>query len=194
MNEKITEKQKRFADQYINSCNAAQAYIEVYQCKSKAAARASASKLLTNPNIERYIRDRRAVIDSEVLKRQIATKERILQEETRIALANVGKIFDENGKIKELHDWPKDLQAAVKTLKYDKMRVGTDNQGNAIYQKYIKVLVFHDKGAALNRLEKCFGMDRENEQENKDESGVMLIRAILAKIDGQNRGKLPQEE
>ena len=100
MNKKLTAKQKRFADLYIDSCNAAQTYLEVYQCKSKAAARVSASKLLTNPNIKNYIRDRRAVIDSKVLKRQIFTKERTLQEETRIASSDIRKIYDENGEIK----------------------------------------------------------------------------------------------
>lgn len=194
MTNKITEKQKRFADQYIDSCNATQAYLEVYQCKSKAAARVSASKLLTNPNIKKYIHDRRAIIDSEILGCQIATKERILQEETCIAMANIGVIFDENGEIKELHDWPEDLRAAIKDLKFGKIRVGTDDHGNSIYKKYLKKLTLHDKGAALNRLEKCHGMHQENNSGNNDDSGAMLIRAILAKIDGQNRGKLPQEE
>jgi len=194
MNKKISEKQKRFADHYIDSCNAARAYLEVYQCKSKAAARVSASKLLTNPNIKNYIRHRRAVIDSEVLKRQIATKERILQEETRIAMSDIGGIFDENGEIKELHDWPEDLRAAIKDIKLGRIRVGTDDHGNPIYKKYLKELTLHDKGAALNRLEKCYGMYRENAPENNCDSGVMLIKAILAKIDGMNRGKLPQEE
>ncbi len=158
MKDKLTAKQKRFADLYIDSCNATQAYLEVYQCKSKAAARVSASKLLTNPNIKNYIRDRRAVIDSEVLKRQIFTRERILQEETCIASSDIRKIYDENGEIKELHDWPEDLRAAIKDFKFGRIRVGTDAHGNAIYEKYLKKLTFHDKGAALNRLEKCYGM------------------------------------
>lgn len=186
---KLTEKQKRFADLYIESCNATQAYLEVYQCRSEAGARASASKLLTNPNIESYIRDRHVVIDSEVLKGQIATKERVLQEETSIALSNIGQIFDENGKIRELHDMPEELHAAIKRVKYDKIRVGTDSHGNAIYENHIKEISFHDKGSALNRLEKFYGM----QEENKKTSNTLEIRAILAEIDGRDRGKLPQD-
>jgi hypothetical protein len=193
MNRKITENQKRFADNYINSCNAAQSYLKVYQCKSKAAARASASKLLTNPNIKKYIKDRRAIIDSEVLKKQIATKETILHEDSCIALARVGDIFDDNGNIKGLEDMPEDLQAAIKSVKYDKTRVGTDDQGNAIYQRHLKSISFHDKGAALNRLEKYYGL-HEKKREKDEDSFKFDIRAILAKIDGQNRGKLPQDE
>jgi phage terminase small subunit len=194
MNNKITEKQKRFADHYIDSCNATQAYLEVYQCKSKASARASASKLLTNPNIKKYIRDRREVIDSEVLKHQIFNKEQILQQETRIASADIGDIFEENGEIKELHEWSEGIRKAIKDFKFDKIRVGTDDQGNAIYKKYLKKLTFHDRGAALNRLEKCYGMHQGNKPEKREVSGGIDIRTILAKIDGRNRGKLPQEE
>jgi phage terminase small subunit len=74
MKEKLTFKQKRFADLYIESCNAIEAHLEIYQRKSEAGARASASKLLTNPNIVRYICDRRAVKDSAVLQRQVAAQ------------------------------------------------------------------------------------------------------------------------
>ena len=117
-----------------------------------------------------------------------------MQQETRIASADIGDIFDEIGEIMELHDWPEDLRAAIKDFKFDRIRVGTDDHGNAIYKKYLKKLTFHDRGAALNRLEKCYGMHQGNKREKKEVSGGIDIRAILAKIDGLNRGKLPQEE
>ena len=186
---KLTEKQKRFADSYIESCNATQAYLEVYRCKSGAGARASASKLLTNPNIEKYIRDRHAVIDSEVLKGQIVTKEKVLQEETRLAMSNIGDIFDENGELRELQDMPEDLKAAIKKVTYDKVRVGTDDQGNPIEKNCIRDICFHDKGAALNRLEKFYGM----QEEKKKAFGGLDIRGILRKIDGRDRGRLPHD-
>ena len=190
MKEKLTAKQKKFADLYIETDSKQKSYLKAFPKAKPGSAAAAATRLLKNVKVKRYIDVRQEQIDSEVLKRQIATKERILQEETCIALANIEGIFDENGAIKELHDWPEDLIAAIKTVKYDKARVGTDNEGNAIYQKYIKVLIFHDKGAALNRLEKCYGMQREK----KEVSGNFDIRAILSEIDGMNRGKLPQEE
>jgi hypothetical protein len=130
------------------------------------------------------------MIDSEVLRCQIITKEKILQEESYIASANIGDIFDDKGEIKEPHDWPENLQAAIKDFKYGRIRVSTDDQGEPLYKTYLKKLSFHDKGAALNRLEKCYGMQRKK----KEVSVNFDIRALLAKIDGQNRGKLPQEE
>ena len=51
----LTDKQKRFADEYLIDMNATAAYLRAGYNSSEAAARVSASKLLTNPNIVEYI-------------------------------------------------------------------------------------------------------------------------------------------
>lgn len=52
----MTEKQKRFADEYLIDCNATRAYKAAYpKVKKDEAARANASKLLTKANIREYI-------------------------------------------------------------------------------------------------------------------------------------------
>lgn len=54
----LTDKQKKFADEYLIDLNATAAYLRAgYKC-SKAAARSSASELLTNPNIQEYIEEK----------------------------------------------------------------------------------------------------------------------------------------
>jgi len=194
MKNNLTPKQKRFADLFIETGDKQKSYLRAYPKTRPNSAAAAATRLLKNVKVKEYIDLRQEQIDSEVFKKQIATKERILQEETRIAMADIGGIFDENGEIKEVHEWPEGLRAAIKDIKLGKIRVGTDDHGNPTYKKYLKELTLHDKGASLNRLEKCYGMYRENAPENNCDSGVTLIKAILAKIDGMNRGKLPQEE
>ena len=52
----MTEKQKRFADEYLIDLNATRAYKAAYpSVKKDEAARANASRLLTNANIRAYI-------------------------------------------------------------------------------------------------------------------------------------------
>lgn len=54
-NSKLSDKQQRFCEEYLKDFNATAAYLRAgYKC-SEASARASASKLLTNPNIQEYI-------------------------------------------------------------------------------------------------------------------------------------------
>ena len=160
MKNKLTAKQKRFADLFIETGDKQKSYLKAYPKSRYNSAAAAATRLLKNVKVKAYIDTRQEQIDSEVFKHQIVTRKRILQEEGRIVRANIGDIFDENGEIKELHDWPEDLLAAVKDFRFGRIRVGTDDQGKAIYKKYLKKLIFHDKGAALYRLEKYLGMYR----------------------------------
>ena len=55
----MTEKQKKFADEYLIDLNATRAYKVAYpNVKKDAAARTNGSRLLTNANIQKYISER----------------------------------------------------------------------------------------------------------------------------------------
>jgi phage terminase small subunit len=52
----VTEKQKRFCDEYLIDCNGTRAYKAAYPAiKSDETAKVSASRLLTNANVKAYI-------------------------------------------------------------------------------------------------------------------------------------------
>ena len=54
----MTDKQRKFADEYLVDCNATRAYKAAYpKIKSDEAARVNGSKLLTNTNIKAYIEE-----------------------------------------------------------------------------------------------------------------------------------------
>ena len=62
----MTDKQKRFADEYIIDLNATRAYRVVYKnIKSDETARANGSRLLTNANVRAYIDEQLAKIHNE---------------------------------------------------------------------------------------------------------------------------------
>ena len=63
---KLTEKQKKFCDEYLIDLNATRAYKAVYKnCKKDKSARVNGSKLLTNTNIKNYINERLEEISSQ---------------------------------------------------------------------------------------------------------------------------------
>jgi phage terminase small subunit len=73
---KMTEKQRRFADEYVRSGNISAAYKLAYpNVKKDAAARASGSRLLTKANVRAYIDERL----EELKKESIAEQDEILQ-------------------------------------------------------------------------------------------------------------------
>ena len=77
---KLNEKQKAFADYYIESLNATESYMKVYEC-SYNTARTNGARLLTNANIKKYIDEVMSAKDES----RIASQDEILQILTDIA-------------------------------------------------------------------------------------------------------------
>lgn len=81
----MTEAQKRFCDEYLIDLNATRAYKTAYpNCKKDETAKAAASRLLTNVNVETYI-------NKGMQERQERTKikqDDVLQELANIAFSN----------------------------------------------------------------------------------------------------------
>ena len=72
----MTEKQQKFADEYIISLNATQAYKKAYpNVKKDATARVCASQLLTNPNVKAYIDEQLEKLKSE----RVADQQEVLE-------------------------------------------------------------------------------------------------------------------
>lgn len=73
---KLTEKQKRFCDYYIETGNATESYLRAgYKVKTDGAARANASRLLTKANVKNYIDNRLKELDDA----RIAKAEEVLK-------------------------------------------------------------------------------------------------------------------
>ncbi|MEA4972934.1 MAG: terminase small subunit [Candidatus Metalachnospira sp.] len=68
----MTEKQKRFADEYLIDLNATRAYKEAYPAvKKDDTARVNGSRMLTNANVKKYIDEQLKIIsDGKVAKAQ----------------------------------------------------------------------------------------------------------------------------
>lgn len=102
---KLTIKQKKFADEYIISGNATQAYKNAgYSWKSDATARANGSKLLTKHNIKAYIDERMKKLEEEAIADQAEILKyltRIIRDEEREeVLVNIGNFEQEKQEIK----------------------------------------------------------------------------------------------
>lgn len=73
---KLTEKQKRFADYYIELGNATEAYIKAgYSHKTRDVSRREAHKILTKPHVSQYIDE----LISKKDKTRIASQDEVLE-------------------------------------------------------------------------------------------------------------------
>ena len=102
----MTEKQKRFCDEYLIDCNATRAYREAYpNCKKNSAADAAARKLLGNTRIREYIEKRLEEKEDTLVAKQdevLQTLTRVLRRQEMDTVVVTCKErssgYDENGK------------------------------------------------------------------------------------------------
>lgn len=139
MERKLTEKQQRFADYYIEIGNATEAYVKAGYCKK--GANASASRLLANVSIQNYI-DKRL---EESKSKRIADSTEVLEYFTSVmrgdikghALADgipikVPPTVNERTRAAEQLHKRYDIKAEKTKAETDILRIKVDELKNAI--------------------------------------------------------------
>ena len=123
MTEKLTPLQARFVEEYLLDVNAAQA---IKRAGSKAKdLYAAGAEFLSNPNVQAAI-DRAKGKRSEVTQIDAAW---VLKRLAAEADADLGDIYNEDGSIKPMHDWPKIWrQGLVAGIKHQELRDGEGNR------------------------------------------------------------------
>ncbi len=96
----LTDKQRRFVDEYLIDLNATQAAIRAGY--SPKTAKSQGQRLLTNADIANAIfeakadRSERTRIDADWLLRRLADE----------AEADLADLYDDNGALRPVHEWP----------------------------------------------------------------------------------------
>lgn len=92
----LSERHEHFCQEYMRDKNATQAYLRTYGC-TYDAAKVSASKLLTNPNIKNRIQD---LTDEECARLKVS-RQRLIDEAAKIAFLNPADAIDlKTGRIR----------------------------------------------------------------------------------------------
>ena len=104
MTKKITTKQEGFAQSTLVEDNASEAYRKNYNTKGMNAASINreAQRLMDNPKVATRIaelkvrREEKTGVDAEWLLKRLALE----------AEADVADLYDDNGHVKSIHEWP----------------------------------------------------------------------------------------
>lgn len=156
----LTEKQKRFADEYLIDLNATQAAIRAGY--SPRSAGEQASRLLKNAKVRAYIDERMA----ELSRRTGVNQERILRELARIAFVNAPDLINmADATVRE--DATVDDMAAIASVR---VKIIPTENGQGI-EREIRLA---DKIRALDLLGKRFAMWTERQQIDAN-FGVQII-------------------
>lgn len=149
----MTDAQKRFCDEYLIDLNATRAYRVAYpNCKKSETARKLGSRMMTNDDVQNYIADKM----KEREQRTEITQDMVIKELAKIAFLDIRKLYNENGKLKNIADIDNDTAGAIASLEtleeYEGYRDYREKIGDT--QK-VKLL---DKTKALELLGRHLGI------------------------------------
>lgn len=148
----LTDKQQKFAQEYLKDFNATQAYIRAGY--SQKAARVSASNLLANPNIQAYLSSH----ISRAENRSVASLEKTLNELAYVAYSRATDVYSFNNQgleFKDSKELPDEVVAAIEAVTFVETVNETDFGTTTTTKKSVKQ---HNKMSALNLLSKYFGL------------------------------------
>jgi len=148
---KLTKQQQGFCNDLLADPeeNQQHAYEKHYSARG-ASARSSASKLLTNPNVAAYLKERREALKKRAEEKFNITQDRVVEELGRLGFSNLQDYVEwgpDGVILKNSSDIPPNLAAAISEVS----QTVTDKGGSL----RIKL---HDKPSSLNMLGRKFGM------------------------------------
>jgi phage terminase small subunit len=173
--EGLSDKQQRFADEYLIDGNATQAGIRAGY--SPNGVEATASKLLRNPKVSLYLDKRRAAL----AKKHEITLDKIISELALIGFARLDqyvRITPDGDPTVDLSKMTSEQSAAITEITIDEYMDGRGDDAREVKKVRIKL---GEKRAALVDLGKHFGLGKDN----GDEDGKMVVVV---------RGGLPDPE
>lgn len=182
----LTANQRLFVSEYLIDRNATRAYLAAYPTiKTSETAGVNGNRLLKNAKIQAAI-DRAMMAQQ---KRLEISADRTLLEAARIAFADIRKLVDEDGNLKNIVDLDDDTTPAIASVKVRRVRNADGQMVDAHEYR------FWDKNAALDKLGKHFKLFIERKEVTGPDGGpisveqkVVTMKAILDEIEGSPHG------
>lgn len=159
-NSKLSDKQKRFCEEYLIDFNGTQAAIRAGY--SKKTAKEQSSRALTLVNVQEHI----AFMQRQTSEKLNITKERVLNEYAKIAFSDIRNLFNEEGALVDITKLDDNSAGAVSSVKSSE-EWGEDKHGNRIVVGNLKEVKVFDKIRALQDLGKHLGLFKEDNDQSK---------------------------
>jgi len=185
-NKGLSVKQHRFCLEYLSrpGMNATEAAIRAGY--SEKSAKVTASRLLTNANVQNKI----AEIQKQWTKETGITAARIIEELKKLAFSNITDMYESWTQLKPLDSVSDELTACIGEIatKVVKKNQGTSEDPEIVDVEYIRVRM-HDKLKAIWLLCRMLGFDKPTVVELTRQDGgdlFTLPRFILGRMSNQD--------
>lgn len=153
--DKLTDKQRRFCEEYLIDLNATQAAIRAGY--SEKTAYSIGDENLRKPEIADFVKK----LQLEQSERTKVTADMVIQELAKIGFSDIKNYFGSDEDQKDITQLENKLSAAVSSIKV------TEMSGDG-WSKTTKEFKLHDKIAALDKLGKHTGIfEKDNKQKGE---------------------------
>lgn len=149
----LSDKRKRFCEEYVKDLNAAKAAIRAGYAEDHA--RQTAHNILVLPEAEEYI----AILQESTAKRNEITIDELIHDLIEINNINMADFYDKEGKLKNISDLPKEFTRCIQEIQLTK--AGT---------KY----KFYSRTDAIEKLAKHLGFYEKDNKQSKPEVNIHL--------------------
>ncbi len=153
--------------EYIKTGNASEAYRRAYNTKKMKpdTINNKAYELLKSGGISARV----AVLQKKAEERAMVTIEKVVKELAKIGFMDPRKLFDENGKIKNIQDIEAEAAAAITEVTVNRRYIGEGEEEEIVKYKMAS------KHSALDMLMRHLGgYERDNRQKTND---VIVVKA-----------------
>ena len=166
MEVRLTDKQKRFAEEYLADLNATQAAIRAGYGKKSASS--VGSEMLNNPDISQYV----AYLKYERSKKVECTSEMVLKELMKIGFSSISDLKVDWDELKGWDDVPEEVKHVIQEV--ETTVISKDDHVVTTKTK----LKLHSKVDALEKIAKHIGFyEKHNEQKTGDVKALVITPA-----------------
>lgn len=166
--EGLTDKQKRFCEEYIIDLNATQASIRAGY--SKDTANVQGAQNLSKLSIQEYISQLQQSKSEELN----ITQNKVLQELCKIAFGDVKNYFDDMGRLIDINELENQVSASIKSVTVQQEK--SQAQGEVFIESTIKKIESYDKLKAIDTINKMLGFYSKDNEQKKGESQVTIFQ------------------
>ncbi len=170
---KLTPKQEKFCQKYIETGNASEAYRQSYDAgkmKPETINR-NAHAQLGNSKIAARIGELKLKLE----KRHEITVDRVLKEYGKLAFLDIRKAFDEFGNLRPLHTMDDDTAAAIAGLDVEERILAGESGDAEMISVRVKKIKLSDKRASLDSIARYLGMFKDKDTTPPENHSTVIV-------------------
>lgn len=164
---KLTIKQEKFCNRYIECGDASEAYRFAYNTENMKpeSVHRKAKELIDNVKVSARVKE----LQDEIKKKSDITKDKVLAEFAKIAFSSIAHLHNTWIERKEFETLTEDQKASIKSIstRVQKIKVGDNEYADV---EYVKIELY-DKLKALENINKMQGFEAPTKVAQTDKEG-----------------------